>query len=81
MPYLILSDRHAEIDRVELLDEAVTIGRSPECAVQVRDAMLSRHHCRIEPTGDGHWVLVDLRAATARTWRSMTRCRKSSSTR
>ena len=62
MPYLILSDRHAEIDRVELLDEAVTIGRSPECAVQVRDAMLSRHHCRIEPTGDGHWVLVDLQS-------------------
>jgi len=60
MPYLILSDRHAEFDRVELFDEVVTIGRSPECAVQVRDAMLSRQHCRLEPREDGHWVLVDL---------------------
>src|SRR5690242_9859543 len=60
MPYLILADRHAEIDRVELFDDAVTIGRSPECAVQVRDAMLSRQHCRIEPRADGRWVLVDL---------------------
>jgi predicted component of type VI protein secretion system len=60
MPYIILSDRHAEIDRVELFDEVMTVGRSPECAVQVRDAMLSRQHCRLEPRADGRWALVDL---------------------
>jgi hypothetical protein len=60
MAYIILADRHAEIDRVALGDEPVTIGRSPECAVQVRDPLLSRQHCRLEPFGDGRWLLIDL---------------------
>lgn len=58
MPYIILADKNAEIDRRELT-EAVTIGRSLECGVQVRDALLSRQHCRIEPIGST-WVLTDL---------------------
>lgn len=61
MAYIILADRHSEIDRVALIDdEPVTIGRSPECAVQVRDPLLSRQHCRLEPFGDGRWLLIDL---------------------
>jgi pSer/pThr/pTyr-binding forkhead associated (FHA) protein len=37
------------------------IGRAPDCDVAIRDIILSRHHCRIEPTesGDG-WQIVDL---------------------
>jgi predicted component of type VI protein secretion system len=58
MPYLILADKNQEIDRRELT-EAVTIGRSLECGLQVRDALLSRQHCRIEPIGST-WVLTDL---------------------
>lgn len=58
MPYIILADKNQEIDRREL-SEAVTIGRSLECGVQVRDALLSRQHCRIEPIGST-WVLTDL---------------------
>jgi predicted component of type VI protein secretion system len=41
------------------LEGPVQIGRSPECEVAVRDILLSRHHCRIEP-GNGGWVITDL---------------------
>ncbi|MBC8107785.1 MAG: FHA domain-containing protein [Anaerolineae bacterium] len=58
MPYIILADKDQEIDRREL-SEAVTIGRSLECGIQVRDALLSRQHCRLEPIGTT-WVLTDL---------------------
>ncbi|CAN5417202.1 hypothetical protein BH09PLA1_BH09PLA1_15180 [soil metagenome] len=58
MPYIILADKNQEIDRREL-SEAVTIGRSLECGIQVRDALLSRQHCRLEPIGST-WVLTDL---------------------
>lgn len=58
MPYIILADKNQEIDRREL-SEAVTIGRSLECGLQVRDALLSRQHCRLEPIGTA-WVLTDL---------------------
>ena len=58
MPYIILADKDAEIDRREL-SEAVTVGRSLECGIQVRDALLSRQHCRLEPIGTT-WVLTDL---------------------
>jgi predicted component of type VI protein secretion system len=58
MPYIILADKDAEIDRREL-SEAVTVGRSLECGIQVRDALLSRQHCRLEPIGST-WVLTDL---------------------
>src|SRR5215212_3352075 len=58
MPYIILADKNQEIDRREL-SEAVTVGRSLECGIQIRDALLSRQHCRIEPIGST-WVLTDL---------------------
>lgn len=48
-----------ELDRRELT-VAVVIGRSPECDVAVRDILLSRTHCRIEPCGRGGWKVVDL---------------------
>src|SRR5262245_48181094 len=58
MPYLIISNQHGEIDRCELRGPA-TIGRSLMCDISVRDALLSRTHCRIEPR-DGAWAVVDL---------------------
>lgn len=48
-----------ELDRRELTG-AVVVGRSPECDVAVRDILLSRTHCRIEPCGRGGWKVVDL---------------------
>jgi hypothetical protein len=58
MAFIILSDRHGEFDRRELHD-ALTIGRSLDCELAVRDVLLSRRHCRVEPHG-ARWVLIDL---------------------
>lgn len=58
MPYLIITDKQHELDRHELTGPVV-IGRSPDCDVVVRDVLLSRRHCRIEPQGNG-WMVVDL---------------------
>lgn len=58
MPWIIISANGEEIDRRELCG-ALVVGRSPECDVAVRDLLLSRTHCRIEPAGKG-WKVVDL---------------------
>jgi predicted component of type VI protein secretion system len=58
MAYIILTAGGEEIDRVELR-EALVIGRSPECDLPVRDVLMSRHHCRLEPHM-GTWRVVDL---------------------
>jgi pSer/pThr/pTyr-binding forkhead associated (FHA) protein len=62
MAYIILSSHDEEFDRRELHGPTV-IGRSAECTVAVRDILLSRMHCRLEPAeSDGKecWRLVDL---------------------
>jgi hypothetical protein len=58
MAYLIFADDRGELAR-HPLSGAVIIGRSPECTVMVRDILLSRKHCKIEPMLD-RWVLSDL---------------------
>ena len=58
MPWIQISANGEELDRREL-SAAVVIGRSSECDVAVRDILLSRTHCRLEPLGDG-WRVVDL---------------------
>jgi pSer/pThr/pTyr-binding forkhead associated (FHA) protein len=58
MPYIVLAEKDREIDRRELTGP-LTIGRSPECDVSVRDILLSRRHCAIEPFGS-YWVIADL---------------------
>lgn len=59
MPYLILADRDGEFDRRDLGGEAMVIGRALECDICIRDILLSRKHCRIEPFHD-RWVVSDL---------------------
>src|SRR5687767_3638766 len=59
MAFIVFSSRGEEIGRRPLDGEPVVIGRSPECDVAVRDILLSRRHCRLEPQGRG-WVLLDL---------------------
>ena len=60
MPYLILSDREAEIDRRELRDGVVlVVGRALDCDISVRDILLSRRHCKFEQQAD-HWIVKDL---------------------
>lgn len=58
MAYLILADRQGEFDRRELR-QAVVIGRALDCDICVRDILLSRKHCRVEPYQD-RWVIEDL---------------------
>lgn len=59
MAYIIITANGDEVDRRELT-AAVTIGRAQDADVPVRDILLSRKHCKLEPSGDGHWVVTDL---------------------
>jgi hypothetical protein len=59
MAWIIITANGEELDRRELLDDALVVGRSPECDIAVRDILLSRTHCRLEPTRHG-WKVVDL---------------------
>lgn len=45
--------------RVQLGAATITIGRLPECNIQLHDPNVSRHHAEIRPSGDGY-ALVDL---------------------
>lgn len=58
MPYIILTSGGQELDRLKLVDP-ILIGRSAECDLPVRDVLMSRRHCRVEPAGRG-WRIVDL---------------------
>src|SRR5471032_2904427 len=62
MAFIILGDREQEWER-RPLRQAITIGRSFECELPVRDTLLSRKHCRLEPHGN-QWVLIDLQSRT-----------------
>jgi pSer/pThr/pTyr-binding forkhead associated (FHA) protein len=60
MAYLRVMFDDTEIDRRDL-SAPVVIGRSPECDIAVRDVLLSRKHCRIEPSPDSDgWQVADL---------------------
>jgi len=59
MAFLIVQLERQEIDRYELTGPVV-VGRGRDCDVVIRDSKVSRHHCRIEPTGDGGWRVQDL---------------------
>jgi pSer/pThr/pTyr-binding forkhead associated (FHA) protein len=61
MAWIIVSANGEELDRRELTAAPVVLGRSPECDVAIRDILLSRTHCRIEPAGHD-WRVVDLKS-------------------
>ncbi|MBV8691055.1 MAG: FHA domain-containing protein [Actinobacteria bacterium] len=46
-------------ERVRVLDDAVTIGRLPECEVPLNDQNVSRRHAEVRREGD-EFVVVDL---------------------
>lgn len=65
MAYLIISTGGEEVGRRELATAAavtapIVIGRAADCDISVHDILLSRKHCRLEPSGSGGWTLVDL---------------------
>lgn len=53
--FLVLPDGR----RLGLLDEAVTIGRLPDCTVQLNDPNASRRHAQVRRQGEA-FVVVDL---------------------
>ncbi|HLL88048.1 MAG TPA: FHA domain-containing protein [Tepidisphaeraceae bacterium] len=60
MPHLIVTNLNGDVigRRPLLPGHVLTIGRSPENDLAVRDINLSRRHCRVEPDDDG-WRLID----------------------
>ena len=58
MAYVIFTANGDEVDRRELT-AAVTIGRAQDADIPVRDILLSRNHCRLEPSGE-NWIVTDL---------------------
>jgi pSer/pThr/pTyr-binding forkhead associated (FHA) protein len=58
MAWIIVSANGEEIDRRELTTPVV-VGRSSESDLAIRDILLSRAHCRLEPVGHD-WRVVDL---------------------
>lgn len=61
MAFIVISIGGEEISR-HPLEGATVIGRNSEAKVSVRDASMSRQHCRIEPMGGDHrkWEVIDL---------------------
>ncbi|HSZ57243.1 MAG TPA: FHA domain-containing protein [Tepidisphaeraceae bacterium] len=59
MAYIIYHYKDEEVGRLKL-EGPVLVGRSPECSVSIRDVLLSRVHCQIEPADEGGWALSDL---------------------
>jgi hypothetical protein len=60
MPFIAVKSDRQEIDHRELSGSAV-VGRAPDCDIQIRDILLSRHHCRLEETDFG-WQITDLQS-------------------
>ena len=58
MAYVVVYFKDQEVGRRKL-DGPVVIGRSPENNLSIRDILLSRRHCQIEPEGN-QWVVSDL---------------------
>ena len=58
MAYVVVSFKGQEVGRWPLKGP-LTVGRSTECDVVVRDILLSRRHCEIAPYRNG-WVACDL---------------------
>jgi predicted component of type VI protein secretion system len=58
MAFLTFSRKGVELGRWPL-NGPIVIGRADECDISIHDILLSRRHCRIQPTDDG-WVVTDL---------------------
>jgi pSer/pThr/pTyr-binding forkhead associated (FHA) protein len=69
MAYLRVTFNGQEIDRRDLGSDGkgLVIGRAAECDLAVRDILLSRRHCRLEPAGREGWKVVDLRSRNGTT--------------
>jgi hypothetical protein len=55
----LLIARKGEAPRAVPLTKALMIGRSEDASLTLAAEGISRHHARIEPTGDGGWQVAD----------------------
>lgn len=56
---LVISSGPKEGTEILLSDEPITIGRSADCSIILRDDFTSTHHARLLPSPEG-WILQDL---------------------
>ncbi len=59
MPYLRTDDEAVANKRTLLEEKPITIGRHPDCEVQIDENSVSRKHASIS-YADGHWFIEDL---------------------
>jgi predicted component of type VI protein secretion system len=57
MAYIVYFYKDQELGRLKLEGD-VSIGRSADCAISIRDILLSRHHSSIKQA-NGHWFITD----------------------
>jgi len=57
MAYIVYFYKDQELGRLKLEGEA-SVGRAADCAISIRDILLSRHHCTIKQA-NGHWFIND----------------------
>jgi transcriptional regulator with GAF, ATPase, and Fis domain len=55
---------HEWVRHVSLTDRPVVLGRAEDCDVVLDDRRISRHHCRLAPSGHDGWTLEDLGSQT-----------------
>ena len=65
MPSLEIKTKQS-LNRLELTDHPVTIGRSPENTLVLPDSRASRVHCIVEDI-DGHWCVRDMESRNGTT--------------
>ena len=58
-PYITVIEDNRETQR-RPLDKPIIIGRHLDSDLVLEEPILSRRHCKIEPTTDGRWAVVDL---------------------
>lgn len=61
MAELRLYFKEGDLDKIITVDkDEFIIGRLPECDLQLPYSGISRHHCRLLKTDEGHWIIEDL---------------------
>lgn len=56
---VVISGNEHDVGRRVLVEQTLLIGRDPQAALALNDALVSWHHARLEDRGDS-WTLVDI---------------------
>jgi signal transduction histidine kinase/pSer/pThr/pTyr-binding forkhead associated (FHA) protein len=63
-PFVMMFEPDGTSQRFELVDSLFTVGRSPDCSLQIKDIAISRHHAEIRRATDGAFHVRDLDSAS-----------------